>query len=69
MSSMKEIKVPLSLHDRALVKRNLDLAEKFLLEIIENPNRLEGIASGSTIVLYPVPVEGNLTRPLFLSHK
>ena len=43
--------------ERRLVRRNLDLAEKFLLQIIRNPSKLRGIPSGSTIVLYPVPVK------------
>ncbi|MBI4669174.1 MAG: hypothetical protein HY747_08310 [Elusimicrobia bacterium] len=44
----------LTLSEKKLVQRNLDLAEHFLLEVIKNPKRLEGIPSGSTIVLYPV---------------
>ena len=66
MSTKKRTKVSLSLRNKALVNRNLDLAEQFLLEIIENPKRLAGIDSGSTIVLYPVPVS-SLPSPLFLS--
>lgn len=66
MSTKKMSKISLSLRNKALVNRNLDLAEQFLLEVIENPERLAGIDSGSTIVLYPVPIS-SLSNPLFLS--
>ncbi|MCS4541790.1 MAG: hypothetical protein HY929_05660 [Euryarchaeota archaeon] len=42
---------------KRLVHENLELIEKFLLEIIANPDKLKDLPSGSTIVLYPVLIE------------
>lgn len=43
--------------EKRLVRRNLDLAERFLLDVIKDPSSLKGVPSGSTIVLYPVPMK------------
>lgn len=47
----------LSKKERHLIRGNLDLAERFLLDVIKDPSGLKGIPSGSTIILYPVPVK------------
>lgn len=49
--------IKLSARERNLVRRNLDLAERFLLGVIKDPSGLEGVPSGSTIILYPVPAK------------
>ena len=47
----------LSAKEKNLVRGNLDLAERFLLDVIKDPSGLEGVPSGSTIILYPVPMK------------
>ncbi len=47
----------LSAKEKNLVRENLDLAERFLLDVIKDPSGLEGVPSGSTIILYPVPMK------------
>ncbi|MEW6040550.1 MAG: hypothetical protein AB1633_03420 [Elusimicrobiota bacterium] len=42
--------------EKELMRKNLDLARKFLLEIINDPKKVESIPSGATIILYPVKV-------------
>ncbi|MCD6422978.1 MAG: hypothetical protein J7L42_02510 [Elusimicrobia bacterium] len=39
-----------------LMEQNLELARRFLLEIIKNPQKIKNIPSGATIVLYPVKI-------------
>ncbi len=53
----RKTSLKLSARERNLVRGNLDLAERFLLDVIKNPSGLEGIPSGSTIILYPVPTK------------
>ncbi len=44
-------------HDeKKLMEKNLELARKFLLEIIRDPKKVKNIPSGATIILYPVKV-------------
>ncbi len=47
-------KLKISKEDKRRVGRGLDLAEKFLLEVVRHPERLKGIPSGAHIILYPV---------------
>ena len=44
------------LKEKDIMNYNLELARKFILEVIANPKVLDNIPSGATVVLYPVKV-------------
>ncbi len=43
-------------NEKRLMEKNLELARRFLLEIINDPKKVKNIPSDATIVLYPVKV-------------
>ncbi len=40
--------------NKKLIDANLELVKRFLMDVIDHPQKIEKIPSGSTIVLYPV---------------
>ncbi len=51
---MKKKRNKKKIPDKELMEINLELARKFLLEIIEKPEKLNNLPSNATIILYPV---------------
>ncbi|MEW5693287.1 MAG: hypothetical protein AB1765_08320 [Candidatus Hydrogenedentota bacterium] len=51
---MKNYKILKNKKREKLMQENLELARKFLLEIVKNPSKTKNIPSGATIILYPV---------------
>jgi len=51
-----ETKERFSKKEKELMEKNLELAKKFLLEVIREPKKVKNIPTGATIILYPVKV-------------